>query len=142
MWLPSELGVNTVMYGSQLPFRYWVIAMHLLTSTKKSFSAKELQVQLGHRNYNPIWAMLHKLRYAMGERDGKYQLSGIIELDEGFFSTETESEQKEKPLKRGCGSQKKSKVLVMAESMPIENPGKPGSKPRKVNHLKMFVILT
>ena len=36
----QSLRANTVMHGSQLPFRYWFIAIHLLTSTKKSFSAK------------------------------------------------------------------------------------------------------
>lgn len=61
----QSLKANTVMHGSQLPLRYWFIAMHLLTSTKKSFSAAELKRQLGHKNYNPIWALLHKLRNAM-----------------------------------------------------------------------------
>jgi hypothetical protein len=32
--------------------------------------------------------MLHKLRQAMSNRDARYQLSGVVELDEGFFSTE------------------------------------------------------
>jgi len=45
---------HTVMHDSQLPFRYWLIATHLLTSTKKSFSAAELQRQLGHKRYEPI----------------------------------------------------------------------------------------
>jgi hypothetical protein len=48
-------------------------------------------------------------------------------------------EQKEEPLKRGRGSQKKTKVLVMAESKAVENP-KPGKKSRKVGHIKMKVI--
>jgi hypothetical protein len=129
------------MNGSQLPFRYWFVAIHLLTSTKKSFSAKELQRQLGHSTYNPIWAMLHKLREAIGERDARYQLSEVVELDEGFFSTETSDEEKDKPLKRGRGSQKKTKVLVMAESIPVENsPISKDGKSRKVGHIKMFVI--
>ncbi|KAA6321018.1 hypothetical protein EZS27_029282, partial [termite gut metagenome] len=38
----------------------------------------------------------------------------------GFFSTEIEEEEKGTPLKRGRGSQKKTKGLVMAESHPIE----------------------
>lgn len=137
----QSLRANTVMHGSQLPFRYWFVAIHLLTSTKKSFSAKELQRQLGHSTYNPIWAMLHKLRQAMGSRDSRYQLTEVVELDEGFFSTEIQDEEKEKALKRGRGSQKKSKVLVMAESIPVENGqlSKRG-KPRKVGHMKMFVI--
>ena len=50
----QSLKANTVMHGSQLPFRYWFVAIHLLTSTKKSFSARELQRQLGHSTYNPI----------------------------------------------------------------------------------------
>ena len=136
----QSLRSNTIMHQSQLPFRYWFVAFHLLTSTKKSFSAKELQRQVGHKYYEPIWALLHKLRAAMGKRDAEYNLSGIIELDEGFFSTETPENNKNAPLKRGRGSQRKSKVLVMAESTPIAEDEKPKGKTRKVNHIKMFVI--
>jgi hypothetical protein len=113
--------------------------MHLLTSTKKSFSAKELQRQLGHKRYHPIWHMLHKLRETMGKRDGEYVLAGRIELDEGYFSTEISENEKNNPLKRGRGSQRKSKVLVMAESEFVQAPKK-GQKPRRVGYLKMKVI--
>lgn len=136
----QSLRANTVMHGSQLPFRYWFIAIHLLTSTKKSFSSSELPRQLGHKYYEPIWAMVHKLRLAMGNRDEHYSLFGEIELDEGFFTTEIDEDEKDKPLKRGRGSQKKSKVLVMAESSSTEESTKKGKKNRKVNHLKMIVI--
>jgi transposase-like protein len=136
----QSLRANTVMHGSQLPFRYWFIAIHLLTSTKKSFSAAELQRQLGHKYYEPIWAMLHKLRLVMGKRDEQYSLCGVLELDEGFFSTETSEDEKCKPLKRGRGSQKKSKVLVMAESEPVTDKLVTKGKSRKVSHIKMIVI--
>ena len=63
----------------------------------------------------PIWAMLHKLRHAMGKRDSEYKVCGMVELDEFFFSTEVPDSEKDKPLKRGRGSQKRTKVLVMAE---------------------------
>jgi len=135
----QSLRSNTVMHKSKLPYRYWFIAMHLLTGTKKSFSAKELQRQLGHNRYHPVWHMAHKLREAMGKRDDEYVLAGRIELDEGYFSTETPCEEKAKPLKRGRGSQRKSKVLVMAESEFVESP-KAGQKPRRVGYLKMKVI--
>ena len=135
----QSLKANTVMHGSQLPLRYWFITMHLLTSTKKSFSAAELQRQLGHKNYMPIWAMLHKLRNAMGKRDAEYMVSGMVELDEGFFSTEVPDSEKDKPIKRGHGSQKKTKVLVLAETAE-GNPTKKSDKPTKVKHIKMMVI--
>jgi hypothetical protein len=42
-----------------------------------------------------------------------------------FFSTETPDTEKDNLLKRGRGSQKKTKVLVLAESTPVEeNDGK------------------
>jgi hypothetical protein len=127
------------MHKSKLPYRYWFIAMHLLTSTKKSFSSKELQRQLKHKRYQPIWHMSHKLREAMGKRDGEYVLAGRIELDEGYFSAEVPQREKNKELKRGRGSQKKSKVLVMAESEFVELPKK-GRKSRRIGYLKMKVI--
>ena len=135
----TTLRSGTVMHKSKLPYRHWFIAMHLLTSTKKNFSAKEIQRQLGHKRYAPIWHMVHKLRAVMGKRDEQYVLAGAIELDEGFFSTEIPEEKKQEKLKRGRGSQKKTKVLVMAESQMIESP-KEGKKPKRVGYLKMKVI--
>ncbi|MCR6507041.1 IS1595 family transposase [Bacteroides sp. KH569_7] len=134
----TTLTSGTVMHGTKLPIIYWYIAMHLLTSTKKSFSALEMQRQLGHNRYQPIWELMHKLRNVMGQRDAEYQLCGSIELDEGFFSTQRDETEKDKPLKAGRGSQKKAKVLVMAESTPVE-----GSKmniKKQVGHIKMVVI--
>lgn len=136
----TTLLSGTAMESTKLPLRYWFVAIHLLTSTKKSFSALEIQRQLGHNRYEPIWNMLHKLREVMGQRDGQYELAGQIELDDGFFSTETEKQEKDKQLKRGRGSQKKTKVIVMAESKEIEGETSKKGKPRKVGYIKMKVI--
>lgn len=73
------------MQGSKLPYHYWFVAMHLITSTKKPFSAKEKQKQPGYKRYEPICTMMHKIRSVMGFRDGQYQLKGAIDLDEGFL---------------------------------------------------------
>lgn len=135
----QSLRAGTVMEYSKLPFMYWYVAMHLLTSTKKSFSAAELQRQLGHKRYQPIWEMVCKLRDVMGKRDNLYKLTGEVELDNAFITTLIPEDQKGKPLKRGVGSQKQSKVVVMTESTIVDNP-KPGKKPKRVNHLKMVVI--
>ena len=134
----TTLTAGTVMHASKLPLMYWFTAIHLLTSTKKTFSAKEMQRQLGHKRYQPIWEMMHKLRSVMGERDSIYDLRDAIELDEGYFTIEDTSSEEE-PLKRGIGSQRKAKVLVMVESQPVESPEK-GQKSRKCGHIKMKVI--
>jgi transposase-like protein len=135
----QSLRSGTVLENTKLPFMYWFIAMHLLTSTKKSFSAAELQRQLGHKRYQPIWELCKKLHDIMGKRDGKYKLGGQIELDNAFITTLIPEDEQDKPLKRGAGSQKQSKVVVMTESTLVENPH-PSKKPKRVNHIKMMVI--
>lgn len=135
----QSLTANTVMHGTQLPLLYWFTAIYLLTSTKNSVSALEVQRQLGHKNHTPIWAMLHKLRNVMGKRDSTYKVGGIVELDEGFFTTEVPESEKGKPLKRGHGSQKKSKVLVLAETAE-GSPSRKSHKPTRVKYIKMMVI--
>jgi len=138
----TTLRSGTVMQSSKLPFRYWFVAMHLLTSTKKSFSAKEIQRQLGHKRYQPIWEMLHKIRCVMGLRDAEYNLASEVELDEGFFETVTPDRNKEKPIKRGRGSQKQTTVLVSAESLPVEDEKLSGKykNDKKLGFVKMKVI--
>ena len=143
-WICSRCGKEitlrsgTVMHGSKLPLMYWFTAIHLLTATKKTFLAKEIQRQLGHKRYQPIWEMVHKIRSVMGERDSQYVLKDTFELDEGYFTTEDPTDEDEQ-LKRGIGSHRNSKVLVMVESGPVENPKK-GKKDRKCGHIKMKVI--
>jgi hypothetical protein len=138
----TSLPSGTVMHASNLPFRYWFIAMHLLTSTKKSFSALELQRQIGHKFYEPVWFMLKKLRATMGIRDSQYQLDDVVEVDEGFFSSvgrDREEEDDEKP-KRGRGSQKKSTVMVLAKTVYDGKQKKKHQKVSKFRYVKMVVM--
>ncbi len=140
----TTLRSGTVMQASKLPFRYWFIAMHLLTSTKKTFSSLELQRQLGHKYYEPVWYMVQKLRKTMGLRDQMYQLEKVVELDEGFFESVDNKEDREKnkanKRKRGRGSQKQTKVLVMASTIhPSSKPGK-YQKPTCFRYVRMVVI--
>lgn len=135
------------MESSKLPFRYWLTAIHLLTSTKKTFSALEMQRQLGHKFYEPIWEMMHKLRALMGKRDARYQLKEMIEMDEGFFETvdkDTQSEndpKKKGKQKRGRGSDKQGKVIVMVETTPIAKEDQKKHKPKtKPGYLKMILV--
>jgi len=83
--------------------------------------------------------MVHKLGDVMGKRDCLYNLLGQMELDEGLYTTEIPIDQKDDPLKRGCGSQRKSKVLVLVESTFVDNPKKE-RKPKQIGHVKMHVI--
>jgi hypothetical protein len=135
----TTLRSGTVLEGSKLPYRYWLTAMAFLTSTKKSISALELQRELGHKRYEPIWAMLHKLRLAMRYRDSQYELKEYIELDEGFFETSDRRGNKiDAENQQGRGSSRQVPVLVAVESKPVNDDEVTGQK--QVKHLKMTVM--
>jgi hypothetical protein len=147
----TPLRSGTLLHGTQLPYYYWYLAMMMLTSTKKSYSALELQRQLDHPYYEPIWYMLHKIRYAMGKRDDNYTLFNEVELDEGFFEIVPNKEDRARiaielkenngKYKRGKGSQKQATVLVMAESKTVEPSKKYKHKPtKKVGYIKMQLL--
>ena len=112
--------------------------MFLLTATKKGFSSKEIQRQLGLKRYEPVWAMVHKIRKAMGNRDDRYTLEGMIEMDEGYFTIEA-SEHQHKTQKAGRGSKTKSNVMLMAESTVLEDV-ETGKVERQCRYFKAKVL--
>lgn len=136
----TSLRSGTVMQGSNLPFLTWYKAMFLLTATKKGFSSKEIQKQLGMKRYEPVWAMVHKLRKAMGDRDSQYTLEGMIEFDEGYFTVESTEIEKAKG-KRGRGAAGKKNVAIMAESTQLENV-QTGEKTSQCRYFKAKVLDT
>jgi hypothetical protein len=116
----TSLRSGTIMQSSNLSFLIWYKTMFLLSATKKGFSSKEIQKQLGLKRYEPVWSMVHKLRKAMGNRDSRYTLEGMIELDEGYFTVESSEIEKDKGV-RGKGAVGKQNVAIMAESTPLED---------------------
>ena len=70
---------------------------------KVGVSISEMQRILEIGQYRTAWLMAHKIRKAMADRDARYSLAGLIEMDESFFGP--------KGSKRGRGSERKSTVL-------------------------------
>lgn len=134
----TSLRSGTIMQSSNLSFMTWYKAMFLMTATKKGFSSKEIQKQLGLKRYEPVWAMVHKLRKAMGNRDARYTLEGMIEMDEGYFTVES-SEIEQEQGKRGRGAAGKQNVMIMAESTPLEDTDT-GKKERQCRYFKAKVL--
>jgi ISXO2-like transposase domain/Transposase zinc-ribbon domain len=143
-WQCSDCGFRTTLRSgtmfenSNLPLRKWYLAMAFMSFSKKGISAKELQRQLEHSRYRTVWSMMHRIRDAMGKRDSLYKLEDMVELDEGYFSTETSKRDKQN-LKRGRGSQKKTNVVVMAESTPLEDIDT-GKTSKHCRYFKMKVL--
>lgn len=134
----TSLRSGTIMENSNLSFLIWYKTMFLMSATKKGFSSKEIQKQLGLKRYEPVWAMVHKLRKAMGNRDAKYTLEGMIEMDEGYFTVESSQIEQNKGI-RGRGAVGKQNVAIMAESTPLEDIDT-GKTERQCRYFKAKVL--
>ncbi len=74
----------------------------------------------------------------MGKRDALYQLSDMVEFDEGYFEKKV-PQQTRSNLKRGRGSERQINVAVMAESIPVEGI-ESGKTSNQCRHFKMKVL--
>ena len=75
----------------------------------------------------------------MDKWDERYKLSNMVELEEGFFATEVLDNGNGKSLKRGRGGQRKTKTLVMVETMEGIT-SKKNHKYTAIRHTKMIII--
>ena len=153
-WLNLKAG--TMMEKTKVSLKIWFQVIHLMTSTKKAFSALEIQRQVETKFYEPIWYMMQKIRITMGKRDALYRLQGDIEIDDAFFETvdlpkemilggeitekDIEVFARGGMLTRGRGSERQSKVLVMVESKPNPKQVLKYKKDRIMGFAKMIVM--
>ncbi|MBC7598469.1 MAG: IS1595 family transposase [Polaromonas sp.] len=75
---------GTIFEATKLPLTVWFLAMHLLTQAKTNMSMLELSRHLGV-SYPSAWLMKHKLMEVMRQREDTRQLSGRVELDDGYL---------------------------------------------------------
>ncbi len=74
---------GTVMHGSNLPLRKWIIAIYLLSTSLKGVSSMKLHRDIGVTQ-KTAWMMVHKIRE--GWLDGTAgPLSGTVEFDETYI---------------------------------------------------------
>jgi len=105
---------GTVMQRSHLPLLTWFWAMYIVAKDKRGCSATQLAKELG-LPYNTGWFLLHRIRFAMSQRDGNYLLNGIVELDDTYFG------KPKRNGKRGRGTKKTKVVIAVSKT----NDGKP-----------------
>lgn len=105
----TSLTAGTVMHNTRTSLLLWFWAIYLVSTDKRGVSALALSKKLG-LSYWKAWTMLHKIRRAMRDRDSTYQLAGIVEIDDSFFGSPTQTG--EGGGKRGRGT---SKTAILVE---------------------------
>jgi transposase-like protein len=76
--------VGTIFEDSHIPLHKWLLAIHLLTSSKKGMSAHQLMRNLGIGQYKSAWFMAHRIRYAL-TGEVPEPMNGVIEADETYI---------------------------------------------------------
>lgn len=78
--------VGTVFESSKVPLHKWLLATHLIVSSKKGISAHQLHRTLGV-TYKTAWFMAHRIREAMTSTDnGPMGGEGSdVEVDETYY---------------------------------------------------------
>jgi len=85
-----SLTAGTIFHKTRIPLRKWFWLILLMGHNKHGVSMLEIQRLLSIGSYQTVWTMCHKVRTAMAQRDGRYKLNGIIELDDAIFGRKTE----------------------------------------------------
>jgi len=79
--------VGSVMERSKIPLNKWLLAMHLMGSSKKGVSAHQIHRTL-EITYQSAWFMMHRLREAMRVGDLAPPMGGtgsVVEIDETYI---------------------------------------------------------
>jgi len=73
---------GTIFENTNKPLRDWFKITHLILTSKKGMSARQLGRYMGFGSVKTAWLMAHKIRTALIEPETK--LGGIVEIDETF----------------------------------------------------------
>jgi transposase-like protein len=115
---PFTATMGTIYERSHIPLHKWLLATHLMVSSKKGISAMQLHRNLGFGSYRTAWFMAHRIREAMKAEPSKMLggpgSSGIVEADETFWGAQADEEGIKYPkgIKRGFSDKMKIVSLV------------------------------
>lgn len=119
--------VGSIFEDSHIPLHKWLLAIHLMASSKKGISAHQLMRNLDLKSYRSAWFMAHRIRWALTQEPSKGALGGIVEVDETYIGGKLRSgPQSTKPGERpkdrpAWTSNKAAVVAVLQRGGPVRS---------------------
>src|SRR6185437_613398 len=119
---PFSATLGTLFERSHIPMHKWLLAVHLLSSSKKGMSAHQLYRMLGFGSYRTAWFMAMRIRESFRdlfpEEKGKLGGGGkVVEADDTVIGGKERNKHrsKRKAENRTCGSMGKEIVFSLVE---------------------------
>lgn len=100
-----SLTAGTIFHKTKTELLKWFMLVFRMATSKTGVSINEMKRELEIRDYKTVWTMAHKVRKAMSDRDSKYKLAGLIEIDESFWGPSSSG-------KRGRGVEEKQMFII------------------------------
>jgi transposase-like protein len=107
------VSVGTIFEDSHIPFRTWLMAFHMVCSSKKGVSAHQLHRNLGV-TYKTAWFMAHRIREAMKVGSTGTMLRGTVEVDETYVGGKIHRRKPAKTFRQPMGRSLDHKTPVVA----------------------------
>ena len=103
---------GTIFENTNKPLRDWFKVTHLMLTSKKGMSARQLGRYMGFGSVKTAWLMGHKIRTAMIEPETK--LGGIVEVDETFIGGKAHNKHADRRDGRPGGTASGKAIVVGA----------------------------
>ncbi len=103
-----SVTVGTLFERSKVPLNKWLLATHLLTSSKKGISSHQIHRMLGV-TYKTAWFMTHRIRESLADDGSSGPLGGkgkVVEADETYIGNRRTGKK---------GTENKYKIVTLVE---------------------------
>ena len=91
---------GTIFENTNVDLRQWFRVIHLMLTSKKSISARQVHRYMGFGSYKTAWYMCHRIRAALVDKEFQ-KLLGVVEVDETFIGGLAKNRHKDKRWKGG-----------------------------------------